>query len=350
MTTIDKNVPVPPTKRTSKRARKPKAGEPNGAAEFIKALKFVSLCQRESGTAFQVHCLMQNNWCVGYDGVITMGCKIEESITAYPKTLDLLEALQRCGEAVSITQLPNCSIAVKSGKFRAAIDCITADSLPLSYPDPQIAVIDDRIKAGFEAIGWLATEGAEKAYMASVLLQANTMVSTNRSVLLEYWHGIDLPPDLLIPKASIVALSKIDKKLVGFGYTPRFSVTFWYEDGSFLKTQLFEGSYPDYQAIFSRDTNQYMQLPEDFFTAFKSVSKFTKTGFVYLRGDRILSHQTEELGACYEVNGIPDGICFNVEYLGKLEPFFKSICVPDFSIAYFVQGNVRGALAGGNKP
>ena len=72
------------------------------------------------------------------------------------------------------------------------------------------AVIDDRIKAAFEAVLPLATDGAQHAHLAAVLLQSGSAVATNGHVLAEYWHGIDLPP-MLIPKASAVAILKAGK-------------------------------------------------------------------------------------------------------------------------------------------
>jgi len=350
MTAIDKGIPPPEAnKKASKRGRKKKITEPQSttAAGLIKALQFVGLAQRSAGTSHQTHCLMNNGWCVAFDEVFTIGCKIEENISACPKTQYLLDALQKCGEQIAIAQLSEYVLSVKSGKFKASIPCVGFDAVPATGPDAPIAVITDELRAGFETCGWLVHEGEQEAYKAALLLQGGSIVGSNGSVLLEYWHGIDLPPGLLIPSKAVNAIVKIKKPLTRFGFSAT-SATFYFDDESFLKTQLFDARYPNYKAVFDKGgLIEAAHLPTDFFKGLQAVRSFSEDKFVFLTGDKIQSNTQEELGATYDLPGIPINFAFNQEMLAAIEPHFKSVAFHE-AAAYFKNGKVRGVIMGGS--
>lgn len=349
MTQIESNVPLPQegAKKAATRARKKQTTkQPSGALSLIKALQFIANAQRPQGEIYQRHCLLNKHWAVAFDGVLTVGTKIEEDITACPRTVDLLLALQKCGSTVAISQLNEMVLSVRSDKFKASINCVKFEDLPLSFPDAPVAVVNDSLRAGFEACGWLAQEGAQDAFCASVLLQGGSIVATNRHVLVEYWHGIDLPPGILIPKAAIVALLKIGKPLARFGFSDT-SATFYFEDESFLKTQLFKDRYPNYENIFALRIGSVTPLPSDFFEAVGVVAGFSEAKWVFLRGDKMQSHEHEEQGAVYDIKGIPQHMSFNHEYLLAVAPHFKNVVFTDRA-AYFQNERVRGAIMAGS--
>lgn len=346
MTQIDQNVPLPEvSKRTSIRGRKKKT-EQHGAAGLLKALEFISLVQKSAGEIYQRHCLINNHWIVATDGVLTIGTKIEEDISACPRTNELLRALEKCGAKLSITQLNENFLLVKSGKFKAAIQCVKFEDLPALSIDPSTAKINDEIKTAFSELNWLINDGAQKAWQGALLLQDKSIVSCNGHVLLEYWHGLDLPNNTLIPKAAAIAISKTNKALISFGRSEN-SATFYFEDDSFLKTQLFNDNYPNYQVMFQKQAQaENIPLPKDFYTAINAVSSFCEDKFVHFLGNRISSHKENELGADYELDGIPNGFGFNFEYLKNLQPHFSNVFFLKGFGAFFQNNKVRGALAG----
>lgn len=349
MTNIESGVPLPAEgqKKAARRARKPKLDpNPSSAQGLIKALQFVGLAQKNQGTNYQTHCLINRHWCVAFDGTLTIGTKVEEDVTACPKTADLLAALQKCGQTIAISQLNEFVLSVRSDKFKASINCVKFEDMPLSYPDPPVAVVTDELKAGFETCAWLAQEGADKAWQAALLLGPGSVAASNGAVLVEYWHGLDLPPGLLIPKAAAVAISKIQKPLVRFGFSDA-SATFYFEDESFLKTQLFKDNCPLYSKVYEQRVGDLWPLPADFFAGVAAVAGFSDSKFIFLRGDKLQSHEAEEHGATYDMKGIPQHMSFNHEYLKALAPHFKNVVFTDRA-AFFHSDKVRGAVMGGS--
>jgi len=355
-TQIDNNVPLPTaeapaaspeaTKAKPKhRARRPKATA-NPAASLLAALKFVAVAQKKAGTVQQQFGMISGNWAAASNGVLTVATKIEEDLTACPHTYQLIDALSKVGEDLSITQLSPTALAVVSGAFKALVPCVAFGDFEITGPDERCAVIDDRIKAAFEAVLPLATDGAQHAHLAAVLLQSGSAVATNGHVLVEYWHGIDLPPGMLVPKASAVAIAKAGKALTGFGYSGA-SATFWFEDDSFIKTQLFGEQYPNYQIIFNCEGLNPWPVPEEFYKAVRSIESFSRSGIVYFEDGMLASNEQETEASTYKIEGLPEGMDFNAKYLLMVEPSFKNVHFDeDSNKAYFFGENVRGVLSG----
>ena len=335
----------PEAPKKKHRARRAKTTAVNPAASLLAALKFVAVAQKKAGTVQQQFGMISGNWAAASNGVLTVATKVEEDLSACPHTYQLIDALSKVGEDLSITQLSPTSLAVVSGAFRALIPCVGFGDVGITGPDERCAVIDDRIKAAFEAVLPLATDGAQHAHLAAVLLQSGSAVATNGHVLAEYWHGIDLPP-MLIPKASAVAILKAGKALAGFGYSGS-SATFWFEDDSFIKTQLFAEQFPNYQPLFNCEGLNPWPVPEEFYKAVRSIESFSRSGIVYFENGMLASNEQETEASTYKIEGLPEGMGFNAKYLLMVEPSFKNVHFDESSNkAFFFGENVRGVLMG----
>jgi len=335
------NPEMEPKKKT--RARKAKVVEQSSAAtSLISALKFISPVQKKTGTPAQQHCSISGNWCAASNGIMMIAEKVEDDLTACPHTMQLLDALAKCGQDLNITQLSETSLSVMSEKFRAIVPCALPEQLELTAPDPEIAAIDDRIKDALACVGGLATDGATDAIKAAVLLQSGSAVATNGVSLMEYWHGVDLP-SMLVPKASAVAICKAGKKLRGLGFSGS-SATFYFEDDSFIKTQLYGERYPNYQALLNVPSNPW-PLPDDFFKAVQAVESFSKNGIVYFDELSISSREDIPEATTYKVEGLPNGMGFNARFLLNVKHAMKTAHFDKESgkVLFFGE-NVRGVL------
>jgi hypothetical protein len=334
------------------RGRKAAAAPKTSSSSLIDALKFVSIAQRAKGDLRMTHCLMQDGWLLATDGAISAGCKIEDTINAAPHTAKLIAALSKAKGQISIVQVNAYKLTIKGDKFQATIPCAEAHEMFPVAPDPNIATVTNDVKKGFGACAALVNESAPEAFKAGVLLQSGTIVGTDGIVMLEYWHGVDLPPGLLIPKAAANAIANCAKDVAGFGFTNN-SVTIHFTDGAFLKTQLFASQYPDYLRVLEEYECDYWPVPDDFFTAVDHVAEFGENGRVYFDTNIMRSDPIPGEGASYEVQGLPPGMAFSSVELNKVREYFKKVCwIPEVSKAFFVtDGVARGVIMGlGNMP
>lgn len=324
-----------------------KLSEENHAKTSLnEALKFISPIQKN-----QAHCILKDKWCVASDNILSIGHKIDEEIEACPHIETLAAALSKCGETISITQLDKNKLSIKSDKLKALVKCVDIDSISITRPDAPIAPINDKIKQGFEVLNPIIGDEKQKFISdCSVLLRAGSMIGTNRVAILEYWHGIDLPPNILIPKVAMKAVCKTDKKLVSFGFSSN-SFTFYFEDESFIKTQLYVEEFPNCDSILNAKTSAW-PLPPNFFKAVDTLMPFlNEKSEIYFEKGMLQTELNSYESTTYEIEGLKPGPAFNCEILKKLEHCIKTIDFSKYGIdkkynAYFFGDNVRGVLAG----
>lgn len=310
---------------------------------LLQALEFMALVQKDKGAPYQTHVMLANNCAVGFDGVLAAGHLIDESLFACPHTLTMLAALKRCEGALSVTQLDSGRLSVKSGKFRALVPCTPNATLPGVMPDPVAGPITNALRDGLLAVSPIIVENSQRVITAAAAVRANSVVATNGNMILEYWHGIDLPPNMLVPKLFINALARIDKNLVSFGFSAT-SFTVYFDDHSWLRTQLYQDRYPDTDRILNRP-HTALPLPDDFFKGIAVVSEFAEDNRLWLKPGAVQSHADESVGARYEVEGVQADIIVNGKDLRLLDGVITSIDITGTEgVTFFYGENLRGAM------
>lgn len=329
-------------RRTTKRST---ATEAKATQGLIDALKFVSVAQKDKGAPNETHCIMLGRFVAAFDGVLAAGHAISEDIAACPQTAGMIHALERCGSVYSVTQFDT-GIAIKSEKFRAVIPCVDRGILNIPTLDNPCADITDALKEGFKTIVDLAADKADTVAQASILLRSQTMMATNGKILIEYWHGIDLPPNMIIPKAAAIAILKTNKPLAKLGYSGG-SVTFYFADNSWLRTQCYAEGWPieAYDKGLTANTHQE-PIPEGLFIAIDAIAKFSEDGKVYLWEKGLVSSSPHpEIGATYETVGIRHNCAVLYDSLKFIQPLAKTI---DFNgpngNVYFIGERTRGVM------
>lgn len=331
--------------RPKKRTTEPDKEQPTNS--FVDALRFISAVTRDIGAPYETHVVLTNNTATAFNGVLAAGIAIEDDIFACPNNKMIIEALSKCGEHLSITQLDNARLSIKSDKFKAIVPCIDPTLLQVAIPDAVQGVVDDRLKKAFEVCGVIANENAQTIYGSSVLMQSGSLVATDGTIIFEYWHGIDLPP-LAIPKSLAQAIVKCSKKLVTFGFS-NSSVTFYFEDGSWLRSQLYSESWPNTYEVLNIKSDPW-PVPTDFFKALAAVAPFSQDGQVYFDSGVLRSHMADGIGASYEVNGLPKGPVHSIKQLNMIKPYAEKIDFfaqgPRSTCLVFFGQNLRGIIAG----
>lgn len=354
MSEIESNIPLPEkTKRTNARARRAAKDSKDGpklnaAAGFLSAVKFIALAQKEMGLPYQTHCLINSGWIVAFDGLLTLGAKIEENVSACPHTHHLMAALGKCGELLSITQLTEATLVIKSDRFKANVKCIPYDDMPISIPDDRLGDIPAELKDALTSVAFLCHEGALKAAYSGAWLHNNSVVATDGFSLVEFWHGLNFPFQAIIPRQTLTVLAKIDKKFSGIGFS-NSSITFYFEDESFLKTQLILEPVPGYAHIFKEheDDPSYISPPPELFEGLAAVEPFCNQKVVLFVGNKIKTSFEQDTGADYEMSRAicPKDCGFNVEWLQELKKFAEKINITPTKLFAF-KGSYRAALMG----
>jgi hypothetical protein len=332
-----------------KNPRKARKAKSQQASKLAEALNFVVAA---SGDDAWAHGRMAGHWISATNGALSAGHMIEEEMAACPHIGRLIDALNKAGATLALTARENGTLMVSGDKLKAIVPCVPGETLAPATPDPQCAAIDDRIKEGFAKLLPLIKLEAERVIEVSILLRNNSMFSCNGNVIFEYWHGIDLPPwGLAIPKAFVAAIAKQSKKLTGFGLSDR-SVTFYFDDGAWLKTQLFRNEWPDIDALFAVEAFP-APVPEGLFEGVRAIENFSEDGAIHFHDGKLKTtydnYRGEAdgpvYGASYEVAGLQSGHSFSAKLLRLIEPVCQTLDYTSIGDrAVFAGDMLRGVL------
>lgn len=337
------------------RGRPPKL---NSQAEQLQiALNFVGgAVGNDNAELWTRHIRFGNKQVVAFNGQVSAGHPIVEELDCCPHYERTKIALGKCGKSLALTQTPTGKLSIKGEKINALVDGLPAENMPQVWPDPSCAVISDVLKEAFRVTGVLASEAAFEVVTASLLLEANVVTGTNKQSMLQFWHGIDLPPKMVIPKIFAAAVAKQVQPLTGFGFTWDnergcvTSVTFWFDNGAWIKTQTYLDRWPDVDRILNVPSNP-MPVPANFFEAIAVISEFNEDGYVTIGDNRIQSHRSDKEGAYYEVPGLQPGLQLSGKLSKNVAPYVSTIDMTTNGgkIIFFggtPENGIRGALMG----
>jgi len=334
--------------RPKRKLRKGKSVSENPTLELLNAFKFLLPTQRNVANSKQNFCIANNGWIVAENDILTIGHKISENINCNPQIEGMIDALSLVCNEVSITQVNKNALSISSGAFKAVVPCIDNEEISIEFPDLNVLEIDDSVKDAFANLYRLVNEKSSESHLASVLLQSNSAVATDGYGIIEYWHGFaKIPENLLIPKSAAVAVIKSPYALTGFGYSKE-SVTFYFENESFIRTRLVDGNWPEYLGAIS-SPGGYSPVHPDFIKAVKFAESFSPTGNVFMMGDYVRSSPSDNMVSIYKIGGLPDLMGFKAQLIYRLRHAIEQIYFFGTAVSpkmYFCGKNMRGALAG----
>lgn len=333
------------------RGRK-KAETSKAVDDLLAAFKFVSVAQNESGEPEFTHSVVIDGCLIGRNGILTCGHPIEWNPSfGAPHTFKMLKALGAMGDSLAIVAKPG-RLSFKSGALTATVPVIEGETIPWSLPDAPCADLTDEIKRGFVVVAPVVDDKNDRVVFACVCLEANQMIATNGHMVIAYWHGIDLPPDLLLPKPFVVAVMKSEKHLTHFGFSDN-SVTFYFEDKSWIKTQRYIESYPDVERVMNYPDALTFALPEGFYEAIDKLTPFAEHDHIrFGENEMYVVDDDDNRSAQVEIFGVPTGMGFNERYLNAVKECCNEF---DFTVSLgkdkvYCEGAKTRAVIMGLKP
>jgi DNA polymerase III sliding clamp (beta) subunit (PCNA family) len=314
---------------------------------MLEALKFVqgSVAKKEFIPAL-THFVIENHTVRGYNGVIALSSQIPFDIACKPRAEALIKAIGSCDSTVQLSLTQAGRLSVRSGKFRALVECVDGPT-PHAVPGGIACPVDGpALLAGLRAVAPFIGEDSARPWCQGVLLRGPSIYATNNVTLVEYWAGSTLPVVVTLPKATVKELLRIDEPPLHAQYDAS-SVTFHYGAGKWLRSHLLPNDWPDLSRILDVAANPVEVSPE-LFSALAIVKPFVnKNGAVRFTSDGIQTHTTIEEGAAYELDGLFSHGVFNLNMLNLL----KGVALTaDFSTypkpCLFFGERLRGAIVG----
>lgn len=315
---------------------------------MLKSLKFVqgSVAKKDFVPSLS-HFRIENGTVRGYNGMLALCSPIPFDITCTPKAEPLVKAISNCAETVQLTMTAAGRLSIRSGKFKAFVDCVEGET-PHVQPEGGHVVIDGAtLLQSFKTVAPFIGDDASRPWSNGVLLLGQSAFATNNITLVEYWTGITVPRPLNIPRAAVREMLRINEAPESVQLTG-VSITFHYSGGRWLRTQLFETQWPDLSKVLNKESNP-QPVDARLFEALANLKPFTdKMGRILFRGaGKIATHDDETEGAGYELEGFDHTGVYQIDMLGLLEGNVKTI---DWSLypapCMFFGDKLRGAIVG----
>lgn len=346
--TTEENLELP--LEDEKPKRKPRVAKPRAtkvvtqAMRMLEAVNFIMPAQKKTGRIENRFCRIVNDWIVASTDALMIACPIEGMVDCCPNSVMLRASLMDCGDDINVTALSEEAISVMSGDFKAVIPCVREDQIFLFDPDEQVGEAGDSLKASIAAIyGILETNKTAKELYKTLLIQDQTCIAGNGPIVLEAYHGCNLPNDIVISKEAAQAVVKSKLPITGFGFGPK-SFTFYFENGAFIRAARSDRDIPNVQGILNPASGESWPVPDNFFKALKSIAPFSQDEFVHFKEGLITSDTEANEASTFNMDTLHTGISINIKNLLKLKDVFDNVVLGKRSVT-FRKDSVRGAMS-----
>lgn len=314
---------------------------------MLKELKFVQgAVAKKDFLPAMTHFAIENGSVRSFNGMLALSSPIQCDLNCKPKGIPMVQAIGRCTETVQLSMTPTGRLAIRSGSFKAFIECI-AEETPHVQPEGERIDFDgEAVLKAIKAVQPFIGNDASRPWTNGALLKGQSIYATNNVCLVEYWVGVDFPHVVNIPRQAIAEMVRINEP-PSHAQLAENSLTLHYNDGRWIRTQLFNTEWPDLAKVLNRSHNA-QGIPDRLFEGLETIKPFAdKMGRVYIRGNTLSTHEEPNEGASFEIDAVvPDSI-FNIEMLLLLQGVAQSF---DMSAhpepGLFFGENLRGAIIG----
>lgn len=295
---------------------------------LLDAIKFIrGSVSRKDIVPVLTHYSIKDGVAKGYNGMICMATPIDLSIDCQPKAAPFFKAIEHCEEmegAPAFSMTAAGRLTIKQGAFKVHIDCI-ADEFPPMEPEGQRIEVKAGLLAAFKALAPMIAEDASRPWARGILLRDGSAYATNNVVIGQYWIGYQMPFDMNVPEECIKEILRVKQEPIAISANPN-SITFHYENGRWIRSQLLSTDWPNVAPVLDRPSSP-APLPSDFFDVLGRLAPYADASRrIHIRANRLCTHLNEGLGADFEYDSVvaERGI-YNIDLLRTLDGLVASV-------------------------
>lgn len=317
---------------------------------MLDALKFVKgAVSTKDYVPTLTHFCIQSGHVKGYNGVIALCHPLSLDIQAKPKALPFVKAIETCKDVVSLNLTPTGRLSVKSGKFRAYVEC-TEEPYPEIFPEGQCYDVKGDFLTCLKTLKPFIAKDDSRRWARGIKFEGSSAFATNNVILVQYWLGTTFPLNVNIPEPAVNEIIRINMDPIRL-QANETSLTLHYKDGCWLRTQLYNTQWPDLSLVFDRCSQpDWKVIPLEFWDSLKDIEPFTNEGKkVYLDNGLISTSQVEGTGASVVVDNLIGTGAYNIEFLRSLEKVAEYADFTKYPEPCMFTGNkglIRGVVMG----
>ena len=281
-----------------------------------------------------------------FNGTLALCSPIEFDMDCTPRAEPFIRAIMNCEDTVQMSMSPSGRLSIRSGPFKAHIECIE-EVTPHVFPEGELFNIEgEHLLDAMKKLNPFIGNDASRPWSNGVLLKGQSAFATNNIIAVEYWVGSQFPFVCNIPQMAVKEIIRINEAPIQ-AQADEKSITFHYESGRWIRTQLYDINWPEIPRLLDLPSNP-VQMDDRLFTALDNVKPFSdKMGRVYIKDGTVSTTLESEDGASYTIPDLDFHGVYQIEMLNKLKGVVTRIDHSKFPApALFFGERLRGAIIG----
>lgn len=314
---------------------------------MLKELKFVQgAVSKKEFIPAMTHFNIREGKVRAYNGVLALSSPVPFNIDCNPKAVDLVRAISKCEDQISLTMTPAGKLRIHSGEYRKFIDCVDGDMPHVGPEGEHVAIDGGKLLEACKTLARFIGNDASRPWTNGILLRGQSAFATNNVCLVEYWLGAPVPFEVNVPRAAIAEMLRVDEAPT-HAQLDKSSVTFHYADERWIRTQLFSTEWPDLSKVLNHKCDP-QPINEKLFEGLEKLKDSgDDIGRVYLKDGMLRTHLEDDVGASFTMSQLPGEGCYQIHMLNLLEGVATTA---DFNRypepCLFFGDQLRGAIIG----
>lgn len=305
--------------------------------------------------AYMKHFSIEKGVIRAYNGHLALSSPIAFDIDCKPNAPQLIKAINNCdpNHTVTISMTEAGRLRIVNGPYKAFIECLTEET-PHVEPEGELIPVDGKaLREAFDCLEPLIGNDASRTWSNGILLSRGSALATCNTIVGEYWHGAELPFTVNVPRDAVREVLRVGEDPTHVQLHEK-SITFRYESGRWIRSQLWEEwKVVDQIRSILQTAHEKRSMPDSFFEGLETLKPFVnKQNEVFFRDGAMhtsMHKEGEEAGASYGLNNFPYAGCYALPMLKLLDGIVEQIdwsTYPNPCIFYGAGGMLRGAIIG----
>lgn len=314
---------------------------------MLSSLKFVqgAVAKKDFVPALN-HFRIEGGRVKGQNGMIALSGPIDLDLSITPKAVEFTKAIQACNDTISLHLTPAGRLSIKSGRFKAFVDCLS-EPFPAVEPEGAEIKLDGTFLEVVKQLAPFIAEDASRPWARGILFRGASAFATNNVVLVERWLGYNFPVAINVPKQAVSELLRINEEPERLQVTES-SVTFHFSNARWLRTQTYGLEWPDVSRVLNQPGTP-MPFPKTLFSAIETLVPFVgeQSKIFFMPDGSITTSESEGQGASVALDPFGALGTYNIHQVMLLQGVATKIDLTRYPAPCIFYGDrIRGALVG----
>lgn len=318
-------------------------------ATLLDTLKFVQgAVAKKDFVPVLTHVHIKDGFIQSYNGVVTLCSPIELALDCTPRATTFIKAIQTCKDTVQMSITPTGRLSVKSKGFRTLIECSQEPFPSIDLDGERLPLPGDGFIPALKLLEPLIAEDASRPWARGILFDGKTASATNNVIVAQLWLDFKFPKRINLPHMAVNELIRLKREPVEMIVTENH-VTFIYDDGRWLRSQLNSTKWPDLDGFFkNRVESKAQPVPEGFYDSLREIAPFVDPLYrCHISDGKVATFDDMELATTSEVADLRGSGIYNITQLLLLEGIATKLNFDAWpQPAAFFGERLRGSVVG----